>query len=100
MDILKLSKQERSQYEKDMELLSLEASLEETYHVRLRGAEHKGKIEGKAEGLAEGITKGLAEGEYKKAIKVAKTLKADGLSIEQIAKYTQLSIAEIEQLQA
>lgn len=41
---------------------------------------------------------GLAEGERQKALEVAKGMLSDGMSVEIIAKYTKLSIAEIEQL--
>ena len=51
-----------------------------------------------AEGLEKGKAEGLTEGEKKKAIESAKEMLADGISIEKIAKYTGLTIAEIKTL--
>ncbi|MCY4779287.1 Rpn family recombination-promoting nuclease/putative transposase [Sphingobacterium sp. UT-1RO-CII-1] len=58
----------------------------------------KGLAEGKAEGLAEGKAEGLAEGARKNAIETAKAMKKDGLTIEQIVKFTKLTVEEIEKL--
>jgi len=46
----------------------------------------------------DGLEQGLKEGEYKKAIEIAKSALAEGLSIPTIQKLTGLSISEIEQL--
>ena len=53
-------------------------------------AEAKGREEGLAEGRAEGEAKGKAE--------MAKSMKADGVPIETIAKYSGLSKEEIRTL--
>ena len=53
---------------------------------------------GKEEGLKQGKEAGLVEGEHKKAIETAKNLLAIGLSVEQIAKATGLSIEEVHAL--
>ena len=53
---------------------------------------------GKEEGLKQGKEAGLVEGEHKKAIETAENLLAIGLSIEQIAKATGLSIEDIKEL--
>ena len=50
----------------------------------------KGKAEGKAEGLAEGIEKGIS--------KVASALKSMGMPVEDIAKATGLSLAEVSSI--
>jgi len=61
-----------------------------------------GKAEGKAEGLVEGeangIAKGEAKGEYKKAIIIAKEMLLDGMTVEKIAKFTGLTVEQIESL--
>jgi predicted transposase/invertase (TIGR01784 family) len=54
----------------------------------------RGLAEGKAEGLAEGEVKGLAKGKAE----IAQNLKSMGISIEQIATATNLTIEEIENL--
>jgi len=44
------------------------------------------------------MAEGLAEGEHKKALDIALKMKKEGFAIDQIAKFTDLSIKEIEQL--
>ena len=56
------------------------------------------EAKGIAKGLAEGKKEGLAEGEHKKAIETAKNFLKMGLSIEQVAQGTGLSIDEIKKL--
>lgn len=51
---------------------------------------NRGRADGRAEGMAEGANKANREN--------ARKMKADGLSLELIAKYTSLSIEEIEAL--
>ena len=58
------------------------------------GAEAKGKAEGKVEGKAEGKAEGRAE----EKIEMTRVMLADDEPIEKIAKYTKLSMIEIEQL--
>jgi predicted transposase/invertase (TIGR01784 family) len=58
----------------------------------------EGLKKGKAEGLAEGKAQGLAEGEEKANRENALRMKSDGLPLETIAKYTGLSVEQIEQL--
>ena len=58
----------------------------------------KGLAEGIEKGLAEGIEKGLAEGRYAANVDNARKMKADGLPPELVAKYSGLSIDEVEQL--
>ena len=54
----------------------------------------KGKEEGKEEGIAEGMEKGMNQ----KALEIAKNMLAMGLSAEQVAKATQLSLEIIKNL--
>lgn len=54
--------------------------------------------EGKAEGIAEGESRGKAEGLQMARLQMAKDLKANGVSVEIIAKCTGLSAEEIEAL--
>jgi predicted transposase/invertase (TIGR01784 family) len=48
--------------------------------------------------VKEGIEKGIAEGEYKKALDIAREMKKESIPAVQIAKFTKLSIEEIEKL--
>ncbi len=63
-----------------------------------RTASTKGYARGKAKGLAEGMEKGRAEGEREKAMASARSMKADGMTPELIAKYTGLTVEEIYSL--
>ena len=58
----------------------------------------KGRAEGLAEGRAEGLAEGLAEGRAEAIKENARKMKADGMSVELIVKYTGLTAAEIEAL--
>ena len=53
-------------------------------------------IKGREEGLAEGHEKGLAEGKSSATIEIAKSMKAEGMTIAIISKFTGLSAEEIE----
>ena len=68
----------------------------------LEGAEQRGLKRGREEGLAKGLAKGRAEGLAKGLAKgraeTARNMKADGMSIELIQKYSGLSPEEIAQL--
>ena len=52
------------------------------------------RMEGEAKGHAEGKAEGLIEGKRQ----TAQEMKADGMPVQVIAKYTGLSVAEIESL--
>lgn len=53
----------------------------------------KGRVEGKAEGIAEAESRA-----HQEKLENARKMKSDGLSVEAIAKYTNLPISEIEKL--
>ena len=53
---------------------------------------------GKEEGIAEGMEKGRAEGKHEANTETAQRLLATGLSAEQVAKATQLSLEIIKNL--
>jgi len=60
------------------------------YYSTMKTAHKKGKEEGREEGRA--------EGEHNMAIETARKMKADGMPADVIAKYTDLSVEEIEAL--
>ena len=62
--------------------------------ARLEGRE-EGRLEGRQEGRLEGRQEGLQEGRQERELEVAKNFKANGVSIEIIAKSTGLSPEEI-----
>ncbi|MDM8309398.1 hypothetical protein [Phocaeicola barnesiae] len=61
-------------------------------------AERKGMEKGMAKGIEKGIEKGIAQGQSNERKETARRMKNDGIPPETIAKYTQLSIEEIEKL--
>ena len=82
-EVSKLSKEERLKYD----------------HALKRYRDTLNAMAGaKQEGIEEGRAEGRAEGEHNKAIESARQMKADNMPVELIAKYTGLTIAEIEQL--
>ena len=107
IDVLTLSPTERKLYESRMKLKSDITTISETQFsagVERGLAEGKslGLAEGKSLGLAEGKSLGLAEGEVRgsrqKALETARNLLVIGLSIENIAKATGLTVQEVKNL--
>ena len=64
----------------------------------INNAINTAKKEAKEEGRMEGRMEGLAEGKAEANMENARKMKVDGMSAELIAKYTNLSIDEIENL--
>lgn len=54
--------------------------------------------EGRAEGRAEGVAEGVEIGEQRNKIAIAASMKADGMPVELIQKYTSLSVDEINKI--
>ena len=119
IDILTLSPTERKLYESRMKLKSdittisetqFSAGVERGKSLGLAEGKSLGLAEGKSLGLAEGKSLGLAEGEARgkslglaegsrqKALETARNLLVIGLSIENIAKATGLTVQEVETL--
>ena len=99
IDVLTLSPTERKLYESRMKLKSDITTISET---QFSAGVERGLAEGKSLGLAEGKSLGLAEGKVRgsrqKALETARNLLVIGLSIENIAKATGLTIQEVETL--
>ena len=57
-----------------------------------------GRKEGLEEGRKEGIEKGIEKGMEKSSIKIAKNLLESGMSLEEVAKYTELPLETIHSL--
>ena len=68
------------------------------YYNTLDFAVEKGMKKGMEEGMEKGLQKGKAEGRQEEKHSIALNLKKLGVSIEQIAFATGLSIEEIEKL--
>ena len=102
-DVSSLTKEERLHYDEALRkycdtLCVLEsAELRGEKRGEARGLA-KGLAKGRAEGLAEGRTEGRAEGLVEGRIEAARNMKANGMSIELIQKYSGLSPEEIAKL--
>ena len=79
---------------------------QDTYDSGFSAGEEYGFSLGRNEGIAigeergrnEGISLGITQGAYQKAVETAKKFLSMGLSVEQVADGTGLSIEEIEKL--
>ena len=82
-----MSKEERAQYDYEWKIYN-------DYLNTFNSAEKKAAEKGRAEGRAEGHAEGRAE----EKLEIAKNMKADGQPLDLIAKFTGLTIEEIEKL--
>lgn len=99
LDVLKLPKEERQQYEAYLEGLRYEQSMFEMNRLAyLIEGKQLGLEEGKQLGLEEGKQLGLEEGRQEEKRALARSMKADGEPLDKICKYTGLNITEIEAL--
>ena len=93
--VARLSEVERRAYEHDMEAQRYQRSVIQTGWIEGKA---EGRAEGRVEGRAEGLKEGLEQGERKKQLEIARDMKADGLPLETIARYTGLSVEELRNL--
>ena len=66
--------------------------------VQREEAFEDGLSKGLQQGISQGIKQGISQGAYEKAVETAKSMLADNLSIQFIAKYTNLPLETIQQL--
>ena len=83
-EIAKFNPEERTEYEDSLK------AFRDWYSV-LSTAEHKG--------FALGMEEGMAKGEKNKALAIAREMLSDSMSAEAVARYTNLSVEEIRELQ-
>ena len=86
-----MTTREKMYYIKDM-------NTERDIRNQIQFAADKGREEGKKEGREEGLKRGREEGIEKATLLMASKLKADGMDIELIIKYSGLTREEIEKL--
>ena len=82
-----LSAEEKQAYYKEMEAIRYQKSVIET-----------GRVEGRAEGRVEGRAEGRAEGRVEEQLKIARTMKTNGLPVDLIVLSTGLTPEEVEAL--
>ena len=95
--INKFTTEEYQQYQKSLENMS---EFDNIVNSTAEAAEMRGHAKGHAEGHAEGKAEGRAEGDLDRALKVAREMLADGMPVDKICKYTELSVEQIEALKA
>ena len=59
----------------------------------------KGLQQGISQGMSQGLSQGIKQGAYEKAVETAKSMLADNLNIQFVAKYTNLPVETIQQLE-
>ena len=69
-------------------------------YSKLWTAHNDGKRQGLEQGIEQGLEQGLAEGEHRKAIETARNFLQLGLSIQQVASGTGLSVEQVTALKA
>ncbi len=92
LDLLKMDADERKRYERYLMHAAWERGIVDT--ATSEGLA-KGLVKGRAEGLAEGRAEGLAEGQEKTALNL---IKAGNLTLQEIAKVTELPLSRVEEL--
>ena len=87
LQYLKMSKQERQDYDRHMDAIMTQNDVLDT-----------AKMEGLVEGEAKGRAEGLVEGEARKNLENARSMKSFGISVDIIHQVTGLSMDEIAEL--
>lgn len=90
-DLRKLSREELELYDEDIK------NMRDIYATR-KFDEKRGMEKGMAKGMAKGMEIGMAKGMEKEKIATAHRLLSIGLSDEQVATATELSLEEIQKL--
>ena len=115
VDIAALTKEEREMYDESIKvyrdhLVTMEFAKQTGFDQGKEVGLAEGMAEGIAKGMAEGMMKGMAEGMMKgreegreegirdNQIRIAQGMKADGMPIEMIVRYTGLSAEEVVDL--
>ena len=80
------------------EYMTWEMLKKDTYDSGFTAGRNEGIAIGEERGRNEGISIGLSQGEHKKAIETAKSMKSEDMPVNTIARFTGLSIEEIEKL--
>ena len=99
VNVLSLSPLEKKLYESRMKLKSDITTISEAqYSAGIEQGKSLGLAEGKSLGLVEGKSLGLVEGARQAKLETARNLRTMGLSVENIAQATGLSVQEVDAL--
>ena len=92
-EIAKFTPQEMREYETSkMAYRDIKNSVDTAKREGIAEGKEIGMKEGMAKGKQEGLAEGMEKGMNQKALEIAKNMLAMGLSAEQVAKATQLSL--------
>ena len=98
-EIAKFSQQELREYEDSLKAYrDIKNSIDTAKEEGRKEGREEGREEGRKEGREEGRKEGREEGVAKEKLATAKRLLGMGLTQEQVAKGTDLSIEDIERL--
>ncbi|MCQ2192528.1 MAG: Rpn family recombination-promoting nuclease/putative transposase [Paludibacteraceae bacterium] len=96
---ISMTAEERLAYERHLDNIRIQNDVINTAkNDGLAEGREEGRAEGREEGRAEGRAEGREEGRAETNMKNARGMKAKGMSVEDIAEITGLSIEEIEKL--
>jgi len=95
LDILKLSYEDREEYERYQDDLHYQASMIESSYVE---GKYHGEKAGEKIGLKKGLEKGLKKGLEKGKKDIVLNMLKNNISLDNVAKFTGLSLEEIKQL--
>ena len=95
VDVHSLSEEDRVRYENSVN--AYRDYLATIDYAAKKGVE-EGFEDGLQKGIQEGIQEGIRKGQQEKALEIARSMKAMGMTSEQIMKVTGLSLTEIESL--
>ena len=103
-EIAKFNPEERTEYEDSLKAFRdwysvLSTAEHKGFALGMEEGMAKGRAAGMEEGMAKGRAKGMEEGEKNKALAIAREMLSDGMSAEAVARYTNLSVEEIRELQ-
>lgn len=102
LELPSFTKEDRMKYDESIKIyrdhLAVEAYAKEREERRMKEAWDGGLAKGLEKGLAEGRAAGRAEGEKEKQRQIALRMKGKGMSAEDIAELTGLSVAEVGEL--
>ena len=88
-----------TEYDYDTDIaVQREEAYEDGLSKGLQQGISQGISQGIKQGISQGISQGIKQGAYEKAVETAKSMLADNLNIQFVAKYTNLPVETIQQL--
>ena len=91
LQYMQMSRADQLAYERHLDALAVQSDAFDAARI-------EGQAEGRAAGIEEGRAAGIEEGRAKEKLDIARNLKSLGVTVNDIAKVTSLSVEEIEAL--